>query len=165
MSQSFRIAVQQLLSSTNISLYGLVDGLQYERFTGKELIKEKNEVVPLFDRYPDSRIAFAGPWLVDMQRRMDFSEQLVALEIFCPSVSWITTSVNLDQLVKHLQQFMNIILPEGETALLRFQDPRVQPRLGTILDEEQHSELTGITTGWVSLVNNQVYSLREKEFI
>ncbi|EGT4352921.1 hypothetical protein DOX58_20460 [Cronobacter sakazakii] len=60
---------------------------------------------------------------------------------------------------------MNIILPEGETALLRFQDPRVQQRLGTILDEEQHSELTGITTGWVSLVNNQVYSLREKEFI
>ncbi|PQY44671.1 hypothetical protein B8W49_18565 [Cronobacter sakazakii] len=41
----------------------------------------------------------------------------------------------------------------------------LQPRLGTILDEEQHSELTGITTGWVSLVNNQVYSLREKEFI
>lgn len=42
---------------------------------------------------------------------------------------------------------------------------QLQPRLGTILDEEQHSELTGITTGWVSLVNNQVYSLREKEFI
>jgi hypothetical protein len=42
---------------------------------------------------------------------------------------------SLTELAAHLQKNMNIGLPDGRTALLRFQDPRVQVRLATMLND------------------------------
>lgn len=36
---------------------------------------------------PDSRIAFAGPWVMEMNSIMDFRERLCELEAALPSVS------------------------------------------------------------------------------
>lgn len=165
MSSGFSVAAGQLLASTKVSLFALVDGLQFERFYGKELETRNNSCLPLFDKYPDSRIAFAGPWLIDIHKNMAFRAELMGLEQQLPAVSWILTALPLSGLLAHLQQCMNAEMPDGRIALLRLQDPRVQMRLGEQLDDEQHWEITRGVIEWYSVVDKRVYSLKKKEFI
>ena len=61
-SVSFSLAAQHLICSTKVTLFALVDGLQYERYFGESLSVQQSAAVPLFDTWPDSRIAFAGLW-------------------------------------------------------------------------------------------------------
>lgn len=165
MTTAFALATGQLLASTTVSLFALVDGLQYERHFGKELETREHAVLPLFDNYPDSRIAFAGPWLMDMQKNMTRGEALTELEQTLPSVSWLLSAQTFPEVLMHLQRYMNTELPNGRIALLRLQDPRVQMRLGEQLDEQQHWGLTRNIAEWYSSVEGKIYSLKQKEFV
>ncbi|MCK7466511.1 DUF4123 domain-containing protein, partial [Enterobacter roggenkampii] len=141
------------------------DGLQYERYFGEELSAEKSTAIPLFDSWPDSRIAFAGPWLIRTNETIEMREQLEALEIALPGASWIVSGSTSEELVAHLQRFMNIGLPDERAALLRFQDPRVQVRLGTMLNSQQHREMTGLMREWLTTVNGKVWSFKKRVFL
>ncbi len=112
-------AAQQLIHSTKMTLFALVDGMQYERYFGEELSAQRYVSLPLFDT-PDSRIAFAGPWIIQLSRVMDFRDKLCELEATLPSVSWIVSSSTLAELAAHFRKNMNIGLPDGRAALLRF---------------------------------------------
>ncbi|MBA8306856.1 DUF4123 domain-containing protein [Klebsiella michiganensis] len=162
---SFSFAAQHLIHSSDVSVFALVDGLQYERFTGYELKINPDVVFPLFNTWPDSRIAFAGPWLIRMNETMEMRKQLEALEIALPGVSWIVSGSTPEELVAHLQIYMNTGLPDGRAALLRFQDPRVQVRLGTMLNDLQHQKLTGLMQEWLTIVDGKVWSFKQREFI
>ncbi|WNJ33007.1 DUF4123 domain-containing protein [Enterobacter hormaechei] len=164
-SVSFNLAIQFLIHSSDVSMFALVDGLQYERFTGSELKIKQDVCLPLFDTWPDSRIAFAGPWLIRMNETMEMREQLEALEIALPGVSWIVSGSTPEELVAHLQIYMNTGLPDGRAALLRFQDPRVQVRLATMLNDLQHQELTGLIQEWLTTVDGKVWSFQQRKFI
>ncbi|MCG7780627.1 DUF4123 domain-containing protein [Lelliottia amnigena] len=164
-SASFSLAARHLIQSTTVTLFALVDGLQYERFFGEELSTQHPTAIPLFDTWPDSRIAFAGPWVIQMSRAMEMRTQLEALEAALPSVSWIVSSSTLKELVSHFQKNMNVGLSDGRAALLRFQDPRIQVRLGMMLDNQQHRQLTGLTQEWLTTIDGKVWSLRQKDFI
>lgn len=162
---SFSLAVQHMSHSSDVSVFALVDGLQYERFTGYELKINQDVVFPLFNTWPDSRIAFAGPWLIRMSEGIGRREQLEALEIALPGVSWIVSGSMPEELVAHLQRYMNAELPDGRAALLRVQDPRVQVRLGTMLNDLQHQALTGLMQEWLTIVDGKVWSFKQREFI
>lgn len=162
---SFSLAAQHLIHSSDVSVFALVDGLQYERYFGEELSAQNSTAIPLFDSWPDSRIAFAGPWLIRMNESMEIREQLEALEIALPGASWIVSGSTSGELVAHLQKFMNTGLPDGRAALLRFQDPRVQVRLGTMLNSQQHREMTGLMREWLTTVDGKVWSFKQREFI
>lgn len=164
-SISFSLAAQHLIYSTKMTLFALVDGLQYERHVGEELLVRHSAAIPLFDTWPDSRIAFAGPWIIQMSGMMNFREKLCELEAALPSVSWIVSSSTLAGLAAHFRENMNIGLPDGRIALLRFQDPRVQVRLGTTLDDLQHRNLTGLVQEWLTMVDGKVWSFRQRAFI
>lgn len=125
-SVSFSLAAQHLICSTKVTLFALVDGLQYERYFGESLSVQQPAAVPLFDTRPDSRIAFAGPWVMEMNSIMDFRERLCELEAALPSVSWMISSSSLTELAAHFRRNMNTELPDGRIALLRFHDPRVR---------------------------------------
>ncbi|HBR4755296.1 TPA: DUF4123 domain-containing protein [Klebsiella pneumoniae] len=164
-STSFSLAAQHLIYSTKVTLYALVDGLQYERYFGEGLSVPQPAAMPLFDTWPDSRIAFAGPWIIQMSCAMDISEKLRHLEAALPSVSWILSSSALTELVVHLKKNMNVGLPGGRTAFLRFQDPRVQVRLAAMLNDLQHQALTGVMQEWLTIVDGKVWSFKQREFI
>lgn len=164
-SASFSLAAQHLIHSSDVSVFALVDGLQYERFTGYELKINSDVMFPLFNTWPDSRIAFAGPWLIRMTKAMAMREHLEALEIVLPGVSWIVSGSTPEALVAHLQIYMNAGLPDGRAALLRFQDPRVQVRLATMLNSQQHREMTGLMREWLTIMDGKVWSFKQREFI
>ncbi|EBS1324018.1 DUF4123 domain-containing protein [Salmonella enterica subsp. enterica serovar Muenchen] len=106
-SASFSLAAQHLIHSSDVSVFALVDGLQYERFTGYELKINPDVVFLLFNTWPDLRIAFAGPWLIRMTKAMAMREHLEDLEIVRPGVSWIVSGSTPEALVAHLQIYMN----------------------------------------------------------
>lgn len=162
---SFSLASQHLIYSTKVTLFALVDGLQYERYFGEELSVQQPATIPLFDTWPDSRIAFAGPWIIEINRVMDFREKLCELEAALPAVSWIVSASTLTELAAHFRKNMNIGLPDGRAALLRFQDPRVQKRLGEMLDNQQHRSLTGLIQEWLTAVDGKVWSFKQRVFI
>lgn len=164
-STSFSLASQHLIHSTKVTLFALVDGLQYERCFGEELPAERPAAIPLFDTWPDSRIAFAGPWIIQMSDMTNFRDTLCELEASLPSVSWILSSSTLTELAAHFRKYMNIGLPDGRAALLRFQDPRVQVRLGATLDSRQHQELTGLLQEWLATADGAIWSFKQRTFI
>lgn len=164
-SISIDYALKAQSSLSGLSVFALVDGLQYERFFSEELVIEENLSLPLFNKFPESRIAFAGPWLIQDNSVANIREKLCELEVALPSVSWIVSSSSLNELAAHFRKIMNIVLPDGRVALLRFQDPRVQFRLGTILNSQQHWELTHLTNEWLTIVDGKVWSLKQREFI
>ena len=96
---------------------------------------------------------------------MDFRDKLCELEATLPSVSWIVSSSTLAELAAHFRKNMNIGLPDGRAALLRFQDPRVQVRLATMLNDLQHQKLTGLMQEWLTRVDGKVWSFKQREFI
>lgn len=163
-SVSFSFAAQHLIHSSDVSVFALLDGLQYERFTGDELKIIPDVAFPLFNTWPDSRIAFAGPWLIRMNVAMEMRAKLEALEIALPGVSWIVSGSMPEELVAHLQRYMNAGLPDGRAALLRFQDPRVQVRLGRMLNSQQHREMTNLMQEWLTIVDGKVWSFKQREF-
>ncbi|EHZ3053787.1 DUF4123 domain-containing protein [Salmonella enterica subsp. enterica] len=162
---SYLYAEQRLSDLPETSIFALIDGLQYERFYGDELVFKENVVMPLFDKYPDSRIAFAGPWMIKISEIIDIRELVSALELELPSVSWLVSKSTLSELIIHFQNFLNVELPDGQVALLRLQDPRVQIRLGEILNGEQHRELTHLLDEWVTATNNRIYSVKQREYV
>ncbi|MEI9883875.1 DUF4123 domain-containing protein [Atlantibacter hermannii] len=164
-SASFSFAAQHLIHSSDVSVFALVDGLQYERFTGDELQIIPDVAFPLFNIWPDSRIAFAGPWLIRMNAAMEMREQLEALEAALPGVSWIVSGSTPEEQVAHLRRYMNVGLPDGQAALLRFQDPRVQVRLGATLNSQQHREMTDLMREWLTVVDGKVWSFMQRDFV
>ncbi|EJN3790164.1 hypothetical protein NPY87_005179, partial [Escherichia coli] len=46
-SVSFSLAAQHLICSTKVTLFALVDGLQYERYFGESLSVQQSAAVPL----------------------------------------------------------------------------------------------------------------------
>ena len=52
-SSSFSIAAQHLIHSSDVSVFALVDGLQYERHFGEGLSVQQPAAMSLFDTWPD----------------------------------------------------------------------------------------------------------------
>ncbi|OSN08930.1 hypothetical protein AU512_12975 [Lonsdalea iberica] len=129
--------------------YALVCGLQYERFFQQEMTYQKGVCHPLFRHFPDSQIAWAGPWVIQLERSASLHEKCNELEKNSPAVSWINSYEDLDTLTEHLSSQLNITLEDGNSALLRFYDPRVLIRLKDILTSEQHHTLLTGIVDWV----------------
>ncbi|NRN29868.1 DUF4123 domain-containing protein [Photorhabdus heterorhabditis] len=146
-------------SHPDIRLYALVSGLQYERCFQEEIKYIAGINNPLFRQYPDSKIAFAGPWLFDMEYGDQWSNKLSVLEETYPSISWILTSLSLDHLTRHLVPYLNIQLSTKETVLFRFYDPRILHRINDIFSDEQLAELTRGITKWIYQHNGAYHSV------
>ncbi|KOY60344.1 DUF4123 domain-containing protein [Photorhabdus heterorhabditis] len=142
-----------------VRLYALVNGLQYERCFGEEINYIAGINNPLFRHYPDSKIAFAGPWLFDMEYAHQWQDKLSTLEETSPAVSWLLTSLSLDKLTRHLVPYLNIQLSAKQTALLRFYDPRILHLIRDIFSHEQLSAFMQGINAWVYQHNSTYYSV------
>ena len=120
-----------------MQLYALVDGVQYQTQLCKRL-QRGNGLFPLFVGTPDAALAHAGPWLVDVSL-VDESliTELATLERDTPSLTWLIAPQDLEGLGQMLQLRLDVCLPDGRTALLRFWDPRVLVKLARTLDGPQ----------------------------
>ncbi|OCG10166.1 hypothetical protein A9G24_10610 [Gilliamella sp. App6-5] len=150
---------QQKQSRYKLSLYVLVDGLEYERLFQKEIIQDKN-TLPLFIRPNNKEVAFAGPWLIDiMQVDKNVQNSLLQLEKTYPSVMWLISILSLDYLFNQLENQLHLQLPNKRNALLRYYDPRVLNKLQNVLTPKQFKLFTLNIIDWIYFHNNHYYSL------
>lgn len=138
-------------------LYALVDGAQYERFYSDELYESKS-VKSLFEHSEDRKIAFAGPWLLEISiLGGDWLKKINDLELKYPSVSWLLSSLAINDLVLHLNGNLKIVLPNNEIAMLRYYDPRVLIYLPDVLTKEQFQSFTTGIVSWGFLYKDECH--------
>ncbi|MGJ0577246.1 DUF4123 domain-containing protein [Xenorhabdus bovienii] len=140
--------------------YVLVDGLQYERLFDEELTYIAGLNNPLFRKHPDAAIAFAGPWLFDITQATVWAEKFLKLEKTFPAVSWLYTTQSLDALTRHFEPYLNVQLESGETALLRFYDPRILHQIPDIFSQEQLTAFIKDIDEWGYLFDDSYYSVK-----
>lgn len=131
-----------------LRLYALVDGAQYQSRRGERIVP-KQGFYSLFQGTQDAPLAHAGPWLVDteyLDRR--FLVGLAELEHETPAVSWLIATQNLDGVAQLLQLNLDMKMPDGRMALLRFWDPRVLVSLAEILSIDQRQIFFGHFHEW-----------------
>lgn len=131
----------------HLRLFALVDGLEYKRLHGAPL-EAGPGLTALFEGTPDAALAPAGPWLADTDQEQKLSKQLVETETKAPCVSWLLAEMPLHGLAQLLQLKLDVRLPDGSTALLRFYDPRVLESLALTLTPQQREEFFGHILEW-----------------
>ncbi|MBT0962604.1 DUF4123 domain-containing protein [Denitromonas iodatirespirans] len=138
-----------------LRLYALVDGVQYQSHQCKRLQTDSG-LFSLFADTADATLAHAGPWLIDVASVDEaFIAELATLEREAPAVSWLIAPQDLDGLGQLLQLHLDMQLPDGRSALLRFWDPRVLVTLAQTLDPAQRETFFGHIHEWHLLHEGQ----------
>ncbi|MBQ0695267.1 DUF4123 domain-containing protein [Providencia stuartii] len=154
------LILNRLTKYPDAKLYCLVCGLQYERVYGDEIKFIRHVTSPLFRQFPDTQIAWAGPWLFNVTEKNEFIERFAKLEVSAPALSWIISSTEIDNLAVHLASLMNITLPDNRTALFRFYDPRVMKNIPNLLDDAQCQFAMKPIHEWYYRHDNQYYTFQ-----
>ncbi len=138
-----------------LRLYALVEGAQYRAHFGEPCVPRAG-FRSLFAGTQDAALAHAGPWLIDAEQvGAEFVEALAALERAAPAVSWLIAPQTLEGLAQLLQLNLDIELPDGRSALLRFWDPRVMVSLAEVLDPAQRETFFAHIHEWHLLHKGQ----------
>lgn len=140
---------------SELRLYALLDGLQYEQHTGQRLQRLAGVNRALFDDTDDAPLAHAGPWLCDVSQHPQHIDSFAALECARPAVSWLITAMDLEGLAQYLRLRLDAELPNGRRALVRFYDPRVLGHLFTVMDAQQRAQFFHLIDEWHFLHNSQ----------
>ncbi|MCO4864290.1 DUF4123 domain-containing protein [Cupriavidus sp. WGlv3] len=132
-----------------LNLYALVDGALYQQHRERQLEHVPGAVVALFSSTADDALAHAGPWLVDATQVTDaVLRDLSSLETTAPAVTWLIAEADLTGLSQLLQLRLDVKLPDGRIALLRFWDPRVLTALFQLMAGDQRTEFFGHIHEW-----------------
>lgn len=142
----------------HLRLYALVDGLLYEQTHGDRLVSAGGRIA-LLSGTPDEALAYAGPWLIDCEGEASLLEVLAASEAEVPYVSWLMSEAGHEGLAQLLQLRMDVQVPGGATALLRFYDPRVLKRLALTLGPQQREDFFGHIIEWHFMSEGQPYRI------
>lgn len=153
---ALREFVQLEEKSETLSLYILVDGIQFDRFFDEPL-KEDKGIRSLFSLPEDRILAFAGPWLLDVSKLpREYLVKISLLEEKYPAVSWIISEQPFATLARHLESGLMVSLPSKEKGLFRFYDCRVLKRLPELLSSEQVAELMKYSQRWFFLSDGEI---------
>lgn len=128
--------------------YALIDGYQYEQHTGQRLQPIAGTNCALFDGTDDAPLAHAGPWLHDLWSDPQPIDELAAMEGKTNAISWLITPMDLEGLAQCLRPKLNVRLPNGKEALVRFYDPRVLGNLFKAMNVAQRTKFFELIDEW-----------------
>ena len=116
----------------------------------------------LFEGQPEAAHAHAAPWLIELpvsgiQQPVD--HWLASLEQKVAGLTLLASRVPFEPLFVHLQQQLDIALPDGSLALMRFYDPRAWLRYCQVLSVPQQLELLGPVLEWQVTLQGQSHTL------
>lgn len=152
----YLLALERIRSTHQFArLFALVDGLQYEASFGEVL--RTGQGIALFAGTPDEPLAHAGPWLIDVATQSELCATLADVESTMPVCSWLITSVPVAGLAQLLQNRLDMKLPDGKVALIRYYDPRVLRRLALTLKPDQRETFFEHIDEWHFMVDGQAW--------
>lgn len=148
---------RRIQTSLPVRLYALVDGLLYGDAFGVTALERGSAAIALFDDTPDASLADAGPWLIDFEGA-EMATRLALLELAAGAsgVSWLTTAYQFQSLARELRGRLDVLMPNGGTALLRFYDARVLGDIARVLSLSQRAAFFVPTFDWLVQINDEL---------
>ncbi len=71
-------------------------------------------------------------------------------------VSWLVSAYSFGALASELCERLNVRLPDGRVALLRFYDARVMPHMASLFELTQRVQFFSPTYNWLVETNGQL---------
>lgn len=144
------LAQRQQQASIPVRLFALFDALMYTRADDAAALERSTSAVALFDGTPDASLADAGPWLVDVKLSPPGMQRtLRTLAAGAGGMSWLISAYGLPSLAHHLRERLDVRMPDGRTALLRFYDARLVGGIAGLLSFSQRAEFFVPTFEWI----------------
>jgi len=106
--------------------------------------------IALFDGTPDEALAHAGPWLLDCSA--DHDSYLPALHQMGESATgciWIVSAYAPEDLAAALRARLNVRMPSGAIALLRYYDARITSDITALLTPVQLAGFFAPVLDWL----------------
>lgn len=116
----------------------------------------------LFDGQPEAEHTHAAPWLMELPAsgiQQPVDHWLASLEQTGAGLTLLASRVSFKPLFAHLQQQLDIALPDGSLALMRFYDPCAWLRYCQVLSLSQQRELLGPILEWQVTLRGQSHTL------
>jgi Domain of unknown function (DUF4123) len=150
-------AQRQPQISLPVRLYALVDALLYAQAPASPMLERSAACVALFDGTADASLADAGPWLIDVDPApIAVRRRLLELAAGAEGVSWLISAYPFRGLAQELRERLDVRMPDGRMALLRFYDARVVGDIARLLSFSQRTELFVPTFDWLAQVNGEL---------
>lgn len=140
-----------------LRLYGLVDSLLYAEGAAGVPLSRSSSCIALFDGTTDETLAHAGPWLMDCTA--DHGGYMPALKQLGDSALgciWIISSYAPEDLAAALRARLDVRMPNGTTALLRYYDARITGDITALLDPAQRTAFFAPVQDWLVQRNGQL---------
>ena len=151
------LAQRQAQASLHVRLYGLVDALLYDRASGTPPLEHSTSAIALFDGTPDASLADAGPWLVDFENTSRAVRQsLLNMGARSEGVSWLISAYPFEALAHELRGRLDVRMPDGHAALLRFYDARLIEEIAELLSFSQRIEFFMPTFDWFAEIDGKL---------
>lgn len=136
------------------SLYAIIDAARIDRMPALLFeLEEDPEYASLFQGFPQEDLFEVAPYLVKLEQR---SKLLTWILTNGWGNSWgifLSTNVELEDLLEHLQKMLPAELPNGEKLLFRFYDPRVLEVYFQNCEEDELGAFLGPTDSIIFEVN------------
>ncbi|WP_257835004.1 DUF4123 domain-containing protein [Burkholderia glumae] len=149
---------QQLTMRTH--LYALVDALLLADATGGSVPQRSQAAVALFDGTPDASLADAGPWLLAWEQTSSSLRHTLSTMAAGPAgVSWLISAYPIESLADELRHRLDVRLPDGRMALLRFYDARIAADMTSLMSLSQRLQFFAPTFDWLVEVNGTLHGV------
>ncbi len=154
--EAFFIKRQQQLTML-VHLYALIDGLLFAHAARGSPPQRSQAAIALFDGTPDASLADAGPWLLDWERASaNVRRALTAMAGSSIGVSWLISAYPIESLADELRRRLDVRLPDGRMALLRFYDARIMADMASLMELTQRMQFFVPTFDWLVEVNGKL---------
>lgn len=154
--EAFFFKRQQQLTM-QVHLYALVDGLLYADAAGGSSPQRSQSAIAVFDGTQDASLADAGPWLFAYEAAADnIRRTLSTMASGSTGVSWLISAYPTESLADELRGRLDVRLPNGSTALLRFYDARIMADIASLMEFTQRMQFFVPTFDWLVEVNGKL---------
>lgn len=156
------LTTRQQQTTFPLRLYGLVDGLLYAEVSANRTLFRSASSIALFDGTPDQALANAGPWLLDCTADRDVHiDSLRRLGDSAVGCIWIVSGYAVDDLALTLRARLNVRMPSGCTALLRYYDARITDDIAALLTPAQRAWFFAPAQDWLVQRNGQLFKVHQ----
>jgi len=151
------LAERQAHTSLPVRLYALVDALLYAGTASASTLERSSSAIAVFDGTPDASLADAGPWLIDFELASIATRRtLLELAAGASGLSWLISAYPFTSLAQELRERLDVRMPNGNTALLRFYDARIIGDIADLLSFSQRAEFFVATFDWLVQINDKL---------
>ncbi|MFG7152706.1 DUF4123 domain-containing protein, partial [Burkholderia pseudomallei] len=71
-------------------------------------------------------------------------------------MSWLISAYPFERLAAELREHLDVRLPDGRTALLRFYDARIMPDIARVMRDAQRSHFFVATYDWLVEIDGRL---------